>query len=421
MKKIVSLAVGIMTAVYADDVITISAAESACTQPQAVRIYCGILTPKERIKNITEIIKKDIERSGQCLFDVCTARAPHQKKDITTLFDEGYPLAVFIDECTKSDRVGIEWRLYDAISATMIKGVKQELQEGSCALQAHAIALPLAKELLGVQVPCLTRIAYIKRGKDRLGKRQSHVCTSDWLGADERVLLSSSRILVAPSFQGIDGAEQLFFSEFTPYNVRCMKLEKNGTKMPLFDLEGTCVGISCGSSASAVYCRSGALWKYQYDAEKKRGVHERLVYKDQPCSHPTLCANGDIIFCSGGSLYRFDGKSRALESLTQDGYCVAPDFHEQENALVYSQRINGVMQLVVLSPANGEREQLTFDAGDKVDPRWSPCGNYIVYACEMGRASRIAVIHRHTRVKQHITPEGVHCAYPAWSSFGSIW
>lgn len=385
----------------------------------SLRMYGGLLSMQENIMQCMTIVKKDIERSGQFNVELMHTKAPTHKKEITELFHQGYPLVLFIDEYKKDAITGIEWRLYDATQAHMVKGKKQELT-GTIHQQAHALSNGIWHELMGGQKNSFsTRIAYIKRDKNKLGKRISHLCTCDWLGEDTHVVCSSARILVAPSwYKNQHEEEQMFFSEFTPKNVRCMKLDKQGNKIPMFDLDGTCVGISVQGN-NAVYCRSGSLWKYTYDEKLKRGIHERLIHQEQPCTHPTVLDTHDIIYCSGGTIFQWEHANKKSRALTQDGYCVAPDVHEQ--SIVYSRRINGIMQLMILDQSTGTIEQLTHDAGDKVDPRWSPCGQYIVFCVEKGHTSRIAIIHRTTGAFYYLTAATDHCSYPAWSCFNSWW
>lgn len=425
MKKIISITIFLMGCMHADEPDIVMAHDGGSAQKgEYMRIYGGIVAaPHDAIQKLMQIVKLNIERSQQFKLDLVSCSAPKYKKDINDLFQKGYPLLLFIDALKNQETLGIEWRLYDATQSEMIKGKKQAFNDMNIVHNAHVLCDTLWPELLGGQrAPFLTRLAYIKRGKNRFGKKVSHLCTNDWLGHDEHILLSSSRILVAPTwYTGPDAHEQLFFSEFTPSNVRCMKLTKKGDRLPIFDFDGTCVGLACAPDGkTAVYCRSGALWKYSYDADLKRGIHERIVKRDQPCTHPSLLSSGEIIFCYGGALCRLD-TAKNIHMLTHEGYCVAPDVHEKEQKIVYSKRIKGVMQLMVGDLVTGEHEQITFDAGDKIDPRWSPCGLYIVFCQEKGRGSTICIIHRSTRASYYITDPADHCSYPSWSSYGLTW
>lgn len=417
MKKIITmLCITFSIYIQATDIVL----DAATAAP--VKIYGGMLENTPEIQQLMQFLKKDIEQSAQFTMDIVSCALPKYTKEIDELFNSGYPLLFYVNKSLKNSQI-VEWRLYDATQKEMIMGKKQDLVE-STAYNAHCMSDSFWQELIGERGPFLTRIAYIKRTKGRNGKKASSLCSSDWLGQDEHVLLNSSRILVAPSFYtGIDSKNpQLFFSEFTPSNVRCMRLTHAGEKMPIFDLEGTCVGISCVPDGNtAVYCRSGDLWRYTYDVLTKKGLHERIIHKDNPCTHPTLLTTGSVIFGSGGALYSWNADTKKIETLVADGYCVAPDMHEKSEKIVYSKRIKGIMQLVVTDIKSGTSEQLTTDSSDKIDPRWSPCGKYVVFCQETGKESRIGIIHIHSKRSVLITPAGEHCSYPAWSWYGVTW
>ena len=150
-----------------------------------------------------------------------------------------------------------------------------------------------------------------------------------------------------------------------------------------------------------------------------RNIHKKIVYDFGNSSCPNLLFNGDIIFASdaGGkncSIYIYRKSSGQPEKLNISGYCVAPSWSSVNNKLVYSKKVNSLMQLFTYDLNNHKEEQITFGAGNKIDACWSPCGNYLLFCYQNNKLSRIARVHVVVKEINFITPETDFCSYAAW-------
>ncbi|KKT23961.1 MAG: Protein TolB [candidate division TM6 bacterium GW2011_GWF2_43_87] len=379
-----------------------------------MKLYLGVLgSGKERYdcSQLTRLLVQCL--SFEKLFDIkqeLLSSAPTKKSDVTHLFDKGFDAALFV---TFEDlNSPVEWRLYDTQPGEMISGKRQAIL-GYVKDVAFGVAARVMKELISVEAPFLSKIAFIERDRK---KKKSLLTLVDYDGSSKQVLLSSARILVAPSWSLNREKPFLIVSEFTPSNVRFMGVDMEGKKYVLLDLEGTNVGISYGAEGrDVVYCRSGAIWSYQYNPETKRGVHRCLIREQGTCASPSLTEDGDIVFCSEGKIKCYHVGSKRTSMLTPKGYNVAPAYSRASGQIVYSTRIRGAMQLFTYDLKTKNMVQLTHDRGDKVDPCWSPCGRYCVFCWENNIESRIAVLSIATKEYWFITPMGRCCRYPAWS------
>lgn len=221
----------------------------------------------------------------------------------------------------------------------------------------------------------------------------------------------------------------LFCSEFTRFNVRLISANFQGRKKIVLNVPGTCVGISVAhDNNQAVYCRSGSLWRYQYNEQEQKGEHRVLIKNEGKNFTPTMLENGDIIFCSDSRKFKKDfPKARGpqicyyhaadgrTELLTQEGYCVGPSYCPRTKKVAYSKKVNGWMQLFVCDIKKRESKQITFDASNKIDCCFSPCGNYIVFCQQQGPSSRIALIHVAMKKKTYVTGALEFCTCPSWS------
>ncbi|KKS68760.1 MAG: Protein TolB [candidate division TM6 bacterium GW2011_GWE2_42_60] len=338
--------------------------------------------------------------------------APLKKEEITALFGHGYDAALYV---TFEDlHKPVEWRLYETKSGEMVSG-KRLATLAYVKDAAYGIACRVIEELMAQKMPFLTKIAFVENDKKN---KKNYVMVVDFDGASPQVLFSSRRVVLDPSWSLKIDNPYLVLSEFTPTNVRLVAIDMEGRKFVVFDQPGTIVGISYRSDGKeVVYCRSGNIWHYVYDEKTCKGVHHRVFEAPAVSASPSVLPNGDIIYCAGGKIRLYVAATGKQLVLTPRGYNVAPAYSMAANQVIYSSRINGVMQLFVYDLQHKTTKQLTFGKGDKTDPCWSPCGIYVAFCFEQGAESRIAIINKNTKEYWFITAPGRYCRSPSWSTY----
>ena len=425
------------------DTITIMQADAVI---QPMKMFVGVLGDDRKSAACQETIayfKHCCEWSGRFELTIeWLKKVPKKKRSVQQLFDQEYDCAVFITY--NGPDHDVEWRLYDTAQGEMLQGKKifapvqvsvdtkvQARLDQARLVMACRLAAQILQELTAEPQPFMSKIVYRKKAGKLAGGSCSLVVT-DFDGKNSQTVLQSrQRILVSPRWTSDAEHPLLVFSEFTPNNVRLKMCDLLGRSAVVFDAEGTTVGVSYApNSKDVIYCRSGDIWGYQYDVQHKKAVHSRIVYDGKTCSHPTLLANGDIIYCSQGSIKRYDAVTKKQQALTAAGYCVAPAYSAVSNKIVYAKRLNGQMQLCVYDLQAQKHEQLTTVSSkpgdkdyrsDKTDPFWAPDGVHVVFCWERNEKSRIAILDTVTKEYQFITPENEHCSYPAWSgNFSSL-
>ncbi|MBA3954207.1 hypothetical protein H0X48_02730 [Candidatus Dependentiae bacterium] len=410
-----------------DLTLTFSVSDLKTNKKSAMKLLLGVINPTQELAQVAQELKKALERSKQFSVLIEEFGQLSKTQDIKALSTKGYSLAVFINAAPGGQ--AIQWRLYDTLDATMIKG-KEALKQGNLVRGwAYAVADELWPELTQQQGSFGTKIAYTKRKQRMHGKMANTVYMCDADGSHEAELLSLPGTYVGLYWHNDPDIARLFCSEFTRFNVRLIGITPHQPKKVVLDLTGTCVGISLApESDKAIYCRSGDIWHYSFNRKNKKSAHTCLIKNDGKNSSPTLLANGDIIFCSdakkirqgnaqarGPQICYYHNDTGESELLTKDGYCVGPAYSSYTDKVAYSKKVNGIMQLFVYSIKTKKHEQVTFDKGNKIDCSWSPCGQYLVFCYQDNALSRIATLHVATRQKNFITPVQEYCAYPAWS------
>lgn len=408
MKQLVKSALSLLffITVHAQEIIYIEQ-----QQTSAMPLFIGVIGESKDFLYLVTTLKNDLEWSNQFTVTINNFACPSTKKEVLSLFDAGYPLVLFLSQ----EKDTLIWRLYDATQALMVKGKKYLKQQVPVHRLAHALAHDIWFELTGNKSPFLTKIAYIDNTLKK-NKKETTICLCDYSGADKEILLAPTTISIAPHWNNNIHEPLLLYSEFTAHNVRLMALDMHGNKRVVLDVDGTSVGLSYDpKSSDVVYCRSGELWHFHYDPIQKKSIHRLVIKEKEASASPTLRANGDIIYCSQGIIKYYHADTKHSEKLTHEGYCVAPTFSEVNGLVAYSKRVKGTMQLFLYNLTSHQHEQITFDAVDKMDGSWSPCGQYIVFCYDNGKASRLATINIMTHVRYYITPASADCSYPAWS------
>ncbi len=381
---------------------------------KAKPLFLGIIgSYDEHFAVLLQRIKELLEKSGQLMIVEDYVNLPTTKSEITSLFNKNYDIALYI---TNLPGQALELRLYDVGQGTMLLGKKCKNYGLTSHEWARVIADDIWRVLMGEQSPFLTKIAFIKKPQ-KSARKLWQLCVSDWDGELCSPLFSSRVACVTPSWNMKSNVPFLFYSEFTSRNVRLMATDLEGHKRTVLDLDGTLVGI--GSSQyqeNFIYCRSGVIWEYHYDAEAKKSMHKALIEHKKPCASPSLCSNGDIIYCCAGKIYYYNHTTQQKICITPDGYCVAPAFCEKNNKIIYSKRVKSSMQLCSYDLHTKLHEQLTFDQGDKIDACWSPCGTYVAFCYTHAGTNRIGVLHTRTKKYWFITSTDVQCSYPTWST-----
>ena len=372
-----------------------------------------------KLAAVASLLRDNLERSHQFLVTIQSFAELRTTAEVANLFSAGFPLIVFLNEADKG--TALEWRMYDATQVLMVKGKKYHKRTNDPAWWANGIADELWPELLGIKGLFKTQIAYSKHGVDK----SSYICSVDFSGRKELLIVPSlleqksgiaKRVRIAPCWHPDTTYPRLIFSEFTPSNVRLMMTDLHHRTRVVLDADGTHVGVCYAPMGKEVaFVRSGDVWRHFFDPVTHKSCYKMVVKHQGACASPNLLTNGDIIYCCRGKIYQYHGEHERQEIIIDKGYCVGPTVHEERGLLGYSKKIGDTMQLFIYDMHQKSHRQLTTDSGDKIDPCWSPCGNWLAFCYESGALSRIAIINILTGVRYFLTPEDTFCSYPAWS------
>lgn len=298
---------------------------------------------------------------------------PRVNEALAQRFREGYMLAIYVQQ----NNARIKWRVYDVADGKMLTG-KSFTAHTSDRVWVYTAAHALWSYLTGQDAPFLSQITYVRYTQYH-NKPRYQVCVADFDGSHEQVIYTSQYHVMSPQWGTRHKEPVIFFSESMPRNVRVCMTDMAGNAHPLLDLDGTCVGF-VQNGREIIYCRSGIIYRCVYDSKRGKRVHTPIVRENGPCASPTVDESGNLYYCYRGMIKHLDRKHNTTRAVAYRGYHVAPTYHIPTRCLAYAQRIDGNMQICVYDTAQKTTRQITHDACDTHDPRWSACGQYLIYS-----------------------------------------
>jgi Tol biopolymer transport system component len=115
------------------------------------------------------------------------------------------------------------------------------------------------------------------------------------------------------------------------------------------------------------------------------------------------------------NIYWMDLNTGVAEALTDHSFAVSPNYNPASGKLAYTIMVSGRTQVCVYDLQARVERQVTFDATNKDDVTWSPCGTMLSYTVEAQGTSRIALLNTLTNEQKFLTAQGQDCCYGCWS------
>ncbi len=402
---------------------------------EKMKLLVGVIEPDVQLMQTATLLKQMLERSKASLsgfaIKVISFEKQPVKKMMQQLFNEGYALCLFLSH---NQRAGmVEWRVYDSHTATMIKGKRFVIKEYPNQIVAEHLADQLWPFLTGQPGFFSTRIAYCKERRTKNKKVQKSIYITAPYIDTERVVEQSFPLVehgnvFAPRWNSDSNQPMILYSEITNCNVRLMGMSLEKKRKLIANLDGFTMGASFSPDGKKVaYCAcdgtirsKSQIYVYEFDEVQQRPILRQITHNNGHNVSPNWCNNNDLVFCSDADskqpyICYYHADTKELEKITADGYCASPSYCAVNQKIVYSRACSGVMQLFAYDLKTKQHAQITFDAGNKEESCWSPCGNYVAFAYSNGNSNRIAVHHLVTNERIYLTDTHENCCYPAWS------
>jgi TolB protein len=398
---------------------TIEIAASGGTQthmPITLMIFDG---NNSELNEIAHTITKDLHFTEQFQVAIKKYDAALSKKqlahEIKSLSTANIPLTLCLRAKSKSS---LEWSLYDTMQGTIIKNKKYKKKGSATRGWAHAIADNVWETLTGNDGFFSSRIAYCKESKTKKGTSIRNVYLVDFDGSNEELLVDVPTIIIAPRWHPKEA--KLFYSEYTPTNVRLMETSMAQKKQITSNLDGINMLPEFSQDGKTVlYCAShgdGSCQLYQCTKNSSR----KFTQNTGNNVSPIFLDNERICFCSdfqtkSPQIYIGNIQTGHVQRITKGGYCTSPAYCPKTDKLAYHMMVKGIMQLCIYDLNTKIHTQITFGKGNKHESSWSPCGTHLVFSEEYAGNSRIAALSFLTNKTKYLTDNKSQCNYPSWS------
>ncbi len=394
-------------------------------QQQKMKLLFGLIKPTPLVKEVTQHIKQDISCQQQKLMgfeiNIQEFESIPSKKVCKQLSSQGFLMAVFFQAAGEH---AVEWRLYDMGTLTMQRGKKITVQnQPEIQKKAHHVADTIWALLTGQPGIFSTNISYCMERKVN-GHVLSDIYYKTPTSIEPHCLVRGGKLL-APRWNNNNQNPLLLYSEVTPTNIRLMATNLDGKRYMVSNFDGLTMLPSVSNNGEyiaycATYKGTSQIYCSMRDPKTNRKISYRKTHNAGNNTSPTVCNNGDIIFCSDfemktPQIYYLHGDTDVLDRITNGGYCACPHFCQKNNKIVYCKLVEGYMQLFTYDMHNKHHTQITFSKENKDECCWSPCGNYVICSVDKPKGSRIALLNMTTQEQLLITPEGSSCLYPSWS------
>lgn len=387
------------------------------------------------LEKLSKIMQFDLEFSDQLKIDLRRAQKEPSAEQLAKLYKRGTSLYFHIRKIGKARMLSkgtqqVEVTVKDPASSDIIFKKSFPVSQEHLIFNAHAIADELMPVLTGSKGPLLSTLAYCKQ----VAPGHKVVCIADYAGRKERVVVADRQVSVAPRWH--TQAPVLFYSQFTRSNCALKSLDMRSKQQRIISsYDGLNMQPSFSHDGGQVvlcFSSKGNSELYLYDQATcrhlKRRVYKQLTNNGANNVSPCLMHNGNVIFCSDyqtGSpqIYFLDRKTNQTKRLTSgQGYCTSPSWCAKNNAIIYTRRVNGTLQLFTLDLDDSrlQEKQLTHNDGDKVEPVWSDCGKFVAfsYLCRDQESApiipQIAILNTMSGKIRVITAGNEPKSYPAW-------
>ena len=380
----------------------------------------GVGNDTADLRQLCQTIKDDLDFTQQFAPNVIVSPKINSKQDILNLKSKGGLLLIIKDVPQQNIT---EWRLFNTGTAKQLVGKKMVKRGKEVRWWGHALAGRVLDALTGKEEYFSSKIVYCKESPN---KKKTQICTSDFNGKYEKILVDSNSLAIAPRWNGNAIKPIVLYSEYTASNLRLMAVNLEDKKkrvatsfdglnmLPAFSKDGKEV-IVCLSVEG-----SSQLYRYAYSKRKKMPEYVRLTHNDGNNISPTVLNDGSIVFCSDFEtkrphIYKMDKKGENIKRISETGSCSSPTYCPVKNRIAYSRLISGVSQIMVYDLDTEHTKQLTSDLAHKEEASWSPCGNYLVFSVSDKTTKRLAIENLLTKKRIFITGSNYRYSYPSWS------
>jgi len=351
-------------------------------------LYGGTETTAKLGKQIAEVIRADLERSG--LFKPIDQRAFLQRPidlQVIPVYAnwrkiDAQALSTGQVLTRPGGQIDVQLRLWDVFAEQHLQGTQLSGTPSDWREIAHRLADIIYKRLTGEEGYFNTKVVYVSESgpPDRRIKR---LAIMDQDGENHKFLTSGDDLVLTPRFSPTQDSKVITYLSYFNDKPRV----------------------------------------YLYDIDT--GRQEILGEFPGMTFAPRFSPSGNQVAMSmakdgNTEIYIMDLRTREIKRLTKHpGIDTAPSFSPDGTQIVFESDRGGRQQLYVMDTDGSNVKRISFGSGNYGTPIWSPRGDLVAFTKLTGGKFSIGVM-RTDGSQERILTEGFHNEGPSWAPNGRV-
>lgn len=371
-------------------------------------------------QNIADIVRADLERSGQFRFvePVASGLDETTRPEMAPWRGKGADSLLTGSVSRLADgRFDVRFRLWDVVRGQDLGGLSYPVTVQDLRLAAHRIADHVYEKITGDKGAFSTRIAYVSKA----GQRYS-LWVADADGENASAALSSPEPIISPSWA--PGGAQLAYVSFESRKPVIYAHDvSTGKRRLLANFRGSNSAPAWspdGRQLLATLSISGNAQIYAVGANG--GEPQRLTQSDSIDTEPVFSADGKTVYFvsdRGGSpqIYRMAAQGGNAQRVTFMGnYNISPTLSPDGRWMAFISRVSGAFRLHVMELSSGNVTPLTDNGADE-SPSFSPNGRMIIYATRDKGQEALMTTTVDGRIKTRLAGAPGDIREPEWGPY----
>jgi len=371
-------------------------------------------------QKISEIVKADLERSGQFRGVDASGQAldENSRPDLTLWRSRSADSVVAGSVTRQGDgRYLVQFRLWDVVRGQDLGGQSYTVPQGDLRLAAHRVSDYVYEKLTGERGIFSTRIAYVTKTGSRYA-----LWVADADGENAQAALNSPEPIISPRWSS-NGAQLAYVSFESRKPVVYVHNVASGQRRLLANFKGSNSAPAWapdGNTVAVTLSRDGGSQLYTIPAAG--GQPKRLTESNSIDTEPVYSADGSTIYFvsdRGGApqIYKMSASGGSPQRVTFTGsYNISPSVSADGRWLAYITRTGGAFKLQVMELASGNVTSLTDTSADE-SPSFAPNSKLMVYATKLQGREALMTTTLDGKIKARLAGQAGDIREPDWGPF----